>query len=372
MSVHSTGKIKICFYIDSLYLGGAQRVMSNLVNYFAADQSVEVVFITDFPNRSGQEEYALSPGIKRRYLSSKIGHNYIGKLIINLVRIKELRKILKLEKPQSVLSFLGRPNYRMLLASVRLPIRKIVSVRNDPNKEYGGSRWEKKLANTMFYWADGCVFQTKGASDYFSETIKRKSVVIGNPVDQKFFHRTWKENSKDIIAVGRLQVQKNHKLLIRAFADVAEKFPEHSLKIYGDGELKTELQNLIVSLGLENRIFLMGKNMNIQDVLPEARLFVLTSDYEGLPNSLMEAMAVGVPCISTDCSCGGPKELLSDGAGILTKCGDKEALVNALTTVLSDIELSKKLGKAAKAKAEEYRENNIMRYWEKYLRGMAL
>ena len=193
---------KVLFYIDSMQKGGANRVMANLVNYFSKKE-FNVILVNDIALDTDKPEYEVNTLVKRIILNES-GANAV---ISNLKRIKKLRKIIVQEKPDCVLSFMGPPNVRMLLASILLPCRKVVSVRNDPNREYGKNIIKKLMTNWIFLLADGCVFQTEDASKYFFGRIRRKSTIIVNPVNELFFS-TFSENRKNIVTVGRLVPQK--------------------------------------------------------------------------------------------------------------------------------------------------------------------
>jgi glycosyltransferase involved in cell wall biosynthesis len=180
----------------------------------------------------------------------------------------------------------------------------------------------------LYKKADGFVFQTEDAAKYFEGIIKCDSKIIPNPINPKFIKEPYKgEREKNIVTVGRLESQKNQKMLIEAFGKIESKYPEYSLLIYGDGSKKEELQDLIKEKGLENKVILKGKIDDVENVIDKAKMFVLSSDYEGMPNALMEAMALGLPCISTDCPCGGPRYLMENGkSGLLVPVGNSDAM----------------------------------------------
>lgn len=360
--------MKIAFYIDMMYRGGAQRVMSNLVDYFH-NSSYEVILINDFVQNGERPSYDVPDGVKRIYLRENLDGN---KLLKNIERITALRKVIKQEKPDLVLSFLGRPNKRMLVATIGVKTKKVVSVRNDPQKEYGSSSLKKWIARSLFRLADGCVFQTGDAKAYFTADVQKRSKIIYNPVGTQFYEVSRAEKVQDIIAVGRLEPQKNHKMLINAFASVSKEFPNENLIIYGEGPLREELSLLCKTAGLEEKVQLPGNVSQMEEKLAKARLFVLPSDYEGMPNALMEAMTVGVPVISTDCPCGGPKMLVTPGKdGLLVGVNDEKELVKAMREVLSDEKLQESMGRNAKEKAKEFLPSKIYGEWEEYLNQVA-
>ena len=355
-------KFKIILYIDVMYRGGAQRVMSILANYLSS-KKFDVVLITDFYSNDNKKEYVLSKNIKRIALQT---NNQGNILIKNFTRIINLRKIIKEENPNIILSFLGRPNIRMLLSSIGLKTKKIVSVRNDPIKEYGNNIFKKIITNLIFLLADGYVFQTSDAKKYFIKRIQKKSKIILNPVDDKFYNMKSIKNRHNIVTVGRLEPQKNHKLLLDAYAEIVKEYPQEDLIIYGDGSLKQELVNYAFKKNISQKVHFKGNIENVEDKLNKAKVFILTSDYEGMPNALMEAMAIGVACISTDCPCGGPRALIENNSqGILFPCNDKNKLITAIKKVLDGNFIE--IGTNAKLRAEEFRMNKIMKEWEEYL-----
>ena len=351
--------MKILFYINAIHDGGAERVMVNLAKYFS-ENGYETILVTSFRDTW---EYKVEGNVRRLTLEEREINQ--GRLARNLSRIIKLRHILKVEKPDVAVSFMAEPNFRMLISSIGLPIKIIVSVRNDPNREYAG-----KIGRFVGKWilplADGCVFQTKEAQAWFPKRLQKKSTVIFNPVKEEFFHIERKPIKGEIVTCGRLEAQKNHKLLIDAFSDVVKVYPYARLKIYGEGSLRNSLQEQINRLDLQDKAFLMGATNDVGKALQTADLFVLSSDYEGMPNALMEAMAAGVPCISTDCPCGGPRELISNHIdGILIKVNNRKALFCEIEKYYNG--LCKMISEKARLKAQLFLPNEINRIWERYI-----
>lgn len=354
---------KIVMYIDIMAHGGAQRVMGNLAGYFVG-QDIEVILINDFKLNDKEAQYTIDERVKREYLAEKNSGNLIVK---NLKRIFKLRELIKKEKPDIVLSFLGRPNKRMLIATIGLNVKKVVSVRNDPNKEYGKSFLDKIVARGLFRFADGCIFQTKDAQNYFSRLVQGKSEIILNPVDESFYLLNKTSKTKDIISIGRLEAQKNNVLLIQAFKNIANKFPEENLIFYGSGSKLCYLKDMVKKLKMENKVFFAGDTDNVSEKLASCKIFALSSDYEGMPNALMEAMASGSACISTNCPCGGPQELITDNQnGILIPVNDVNKMSFALSKLLNDDLLRENLGRNAKERAEQFKAARVYAIWKNY------
>lgn len=356
--------MKILLYIPTMTKGGAERVMSVLAGGLSR-RGHEVLMVNDFRDQSRWDCYPVAPGVRRLYLAEENAGN---RGVKNVRRIMGLRRIARAEGPDVVLSFLGNPNQRMLLAMRGVGARKVVSVRNDPNREYGPGRLRRAWVNWLFRGADGVVFQTEEASRYFREDIRERSRVMPNPVDGAFYSAKRAENPRDVVSVGRLASQKNYGLLIRAFARIASDCPGDNLVIYGEGDLRGELEGLARRLGLALRVFLPGSVEDVAGVLAGAKAFVLSSDYEGLPNALMEAMAVGLPCIATDCPCGGPRELIESGtSGILVPVGDEGALARSMKAVLDDGGARERLAAGARERAAEFETEGVIDRWEEFL-----
>lgn len=354
----------LLFYINAINGGGAERVILQLAKHFA-DAGYRSVLVTSFVDAGN--EYPVPENVTR--LSIEQEQIKQSRLMRNLSRIRALRKICKREKPAAVISFMREPNFRAILATLGLPVKTIVSVRNDPSREYAGKlgRFVGKLLLPM---ADGCVFQTEDAKVWFPERLQKKSAVIMNDVKEEFFHVV-RNSTGDVISVGRLNRQKNHALLIRAFAKIAHKYPGRKLLLYGKGDLHAELSQLIEQLGMAGRICLQGATSDVAGALSKAGVFVLSSDYEGMPNALMEALAAGVPSISTDCPCGGPKMLIEhEENGLLIPVGDEDALAEAMDRLLSDPAYAEKLGAAAREDAKRYAPEVIFQQWQEYVESV--
>lgn len=353
---------KIILYIDTLYRGGAQRVMLNLASYFSS--SYDVVLINDFIPDDTKDSYQVSDQVKRLYLRENLDGNPIKK---NIDRILTLRKIVKEEKPDVVLSFLGSPNKRMLIATMGLNCKKVVSVRNDPEREYGKGKLSRFIAKRLFAKADGVVFQTQDAANYFQDSVRKKSRIIYNPVSNIFYKIERVKEPHHVITVGRFEPQKNHKLLLTAWNQIQNLYPDEKLIIYGDGPLRAEYEAYIREFQIQDRVELPGVVTDVPARLASAKAFVLSSDFEGMPNALMEAMAVGVPSISTDCPCGGPKMLMRDQKdGFLVPCNELAPLANAICMLLND-KRREGYGVSAKKRAEIFKEERIYKQWEEFV-----
>ena len=356
-------KKHIVMFISSLNKGGSERVLVNLAEYFYS-RGYSVTIVTQYKLAN---EYEISDGIRRVY--SEITKEEVGKSRIGncIKRFRKLRNIWKQERPDLILSFIGKNNMMAILTSRFLSIPTVVSVRGEPKEEYY-SGFLRLAAEVLFPLADGIVLQTTGSKEFFGRAVQKKAVILPNSLNPAFMREIYEgERDKQIVAVGRVDANKNHIMIIRAFAALADCYPEYELVIYGEGELRQSLLQQVKEMGLQDRIHLPGSISDVAGALYKASAFVLASNSEGMPNTLIEAMALGVPSISTDCPCGGPRDLIEDGEnGILTELDNWKRLEENLQKVISDKEFAKKLSKNASKIQEKLNPDLINQKWEEY------
>lgn len=360
-------RIHVAMLIGALTKGGAERVMVNLAEDFIR-RGHRVTLVTQYRK---ENEYPFNESIKR-IISDITPEETTSSRIINFKRrFCKLRNIWKEEKPDVILSFIGKNNMMAILTSRFLRIPVAVSVRAEPKEEYYNLML-RVLAKTLFVLADKIILQTKQCFDFFPFYIRQKAVILRNPVSEAFFRDRYEgEREKTIVAVGRVDANKNHEMLIRAFAEIAQEFPDYKLIIYGEGDLREQLIALVAELGLSERIFLPGSIENVSDAIYKTRVFVLTSNSEGVPNTLMEAMMMGLTVISTDCPCGGPGELISNNRnGILTPVGDTGKLKENLQNVLKDLQKADSMGIQAKKTCDIFKKELVCEEWERMLCGL--
>lgn len=349
---------KIAFCIHCLGGGGAERVISVLANQFSK-QGYEVHLIC---NIKKDKEYPLSEKIFRHYIGYDTKKNHI---VSALQRIYRIRKICKDEKIQILVSFMAMAEYSVI-ATAGLKTKSVISIRIYPAVHYTAFL-KRTYVRLLFNYADGAVFQTVEAQQWFCKKLRRKSSVIFNPVKSEFYSVKRDVVSGLIIASGRLNYQKNYPLMLNAFANVIKNH-RLLLDIYGEGEDKEKLEELAKELKLDGVVRFCGHTDDMPFVLSKADCFLMTSDFEGLPNALMEAMAVGVPCICTDSLGGGAKMLIGDNErGILVPCNDKTALVNAITSLYENKDIKRCIAEEAKAYANQFSIDNCFATWEKYI-----
>lgn len=351
----------IVFYINKIADGGAERAIVNLATELS-ERGYTALLVTSFRT---EDEYAIGEKVERISLEDE--QVIQSSMMRNLSRIKKLRDICKKRKPEILISFMAEPIVRSQIATLGLPIKNVASVRSDPKRVYPGIKG-MLLGKILLPLVDGCVFQTRDAQEFFPIRLQKKSRIIYNPVTSEFYEKKRAPVKNKVITCGRLSAVKNHKMLIEAFVKVLEIVPDAQLDIYGIGELRNDLQQIIEQMGLSCKIHLMGNTTNVADTLTKADLFVLSSNQEGLPNALMEAMAVGVPSISTDCPCGGPRELFGDELkDMLVPVGDSMALADKMIELLTNDEQRLRVGRQMIEQAELFRANVIVDQWVEYL-----
>ena len=334
--------MKCLFVASSMNFGGAERVMSILSNAWC-DKNCEVkILLTRTP---AQSKYELNKSVELLSCYDKVKKALIPHVVI----MKSIRSLCKVWRPDVVISFYNDVAALTALAITGYHIPLIYSERNDPNR-VNQRKMDKVYRKIVERSARGFVFQTTGAQKCYPKKVQDRSDVILNPLETAGFPtHDFTSEKKEIVTVGRLEPQKNQKILIDAFSKIANDFLDYDLTIYGEGSLRPELEEFVESKGLQNRVIWPGSKNRIQEHIKDAALFVLSSDYEGIPNALIEAMAIGLPCISTDCSPGGARELINDGEnGIIVDCGNSDALAKAMVSLLEDRKKAQEMGINAK------------------------
>ena len=355
----------IAFYCSSLTRGGAERVFANLAEYFA-DKGYTVYLVTQYKQ---EDEYPLSLGISRILSDLTPKEEKKGRLGNFFARYFKLRNIFKRIKPDIVFSCNGKNNFMAECANFGLHDKVVVSVVADPKMEYPSKRMQF-LAKALFRFADGIVFQTREAASFFPKAIRKKGVILPNSINPQFIRPRFEgEREKEIVAVGRLDDNKNHAMLLTAFAGICEEFPDYRVVIYGEGENREKLQQMIPELGLQGRAFLPGRVDHIEEKIYKSTLFVMTSDTEGMPNAMLEAMSLGLCVISTDCPCGGPGEMIISGEnGYLIPVRDTEKLKEQMAYCLSHPDEMERVGRNASMIQKSMSPIEVNKKWEGYFR----
>ncbi len=347
-------KMKVLMIIKKLRYSGAYK-MFMWVAAALANSGFDVTVLTYMRNDVGE----LPQNIK--WIRADLER---GSLIKKILYV---RHYVKLEKPDASISFLLDANVINILACLGQKTKSIVCERNDPFKPH---YHVMKIVKPFFRFANGAVFQLPKVKSFYSN-IKSPSRIIPNPIQshEEVLMNSFRERKNVIVTLGRLDIfQKRHDVLINAFAKFVKEFPDYELRIYGDGPDQKKLQDQIDCLGLNNKIILAGVSDSPLETIKDAKFFVLTSDFEGIPNALAEAMSIGLPCISTDCRPGGAALLINDGInGILVPPAEEKVLCERMVDLARDGEYADLLGKNAKMISMVYSEEKITKMWVDYL-----
>lgn len=329
---------KIMLVIPTNTSGGAERVLCQLANYFAK-KDIEVTFV-NFDSESNF--YTLNQNVnyvklQTEFKSKKKIYKVLEAPVREIQRFAKINSLINKFKPDVVLPFCEMAEVLTIPNCLIQKVPFCISVRNDYSEYY----WYMKMLSKLTYSkAKLVVCQTKAVEKMLLESVRCNTTVIYNPLDETTYDKTLDtifERKHTFINVGRLTQQKNQKLLIKAFAKVSEAYPDYCLYIYGRGELREELQDLIRDLHMEDRVLLKGVLNNAIKENRYATAFVMSSDFEGFPNTLVEAMANGIPSISTDFSTRAAKQLLKDGdCGWLVDVGNEEQLAAAMINIIEN------------------------------------
>lgn len=349
---------RIVLAISSLGMGGAESVLAWLARGLGErGNSVTVLTLDD-----GSEPpfFTLPAEVHHRPLGiAGDSSGVVAAVGNNLRRIRVLRRAIMEERPDVVISFMDQTNILALLAvGGKCPV--IVSERTHPDI-LAGTVW-RWLRRRVYGRAAAVVVQTGSIQREYPWLREGLLTVIPNAV-RRPEAKASPDNPSQVVGLGRLHHLKGFDLLLRAFAVVAEKRPEWSLVIHGEGPARDELEALTVELGLEERVFLPGRTRRPHEAMARGSIFAFPSRWEGFPNALAEAMAVGLPCVAADCP-GGPADFMTHGHdGLLVPAEDVKALARALDTLMGDAALRTKLGAEGAAIVERFGEERVLDMW---------
>lgn len=334
--------MKIVFVVPDMAGGGTEKVISLLANEYVR-RGIEVSILSF---AGTQQAYALDERVETVSAGGPSG----GNPKVRLKRLLFMKKYLKQKKGCYIFSFSTIGTGFIVLSTLFGGRKMLVSERSDP-KEY-----DHKLYRDFFYgFADCLVCQTEEAIACFPKRLQRKALVIGNPVDEAVPERFEGVRARKITTAGRLEAVKNHRMLIEAFALFSKDCPDYTLDIYGKGSLEEELRLAAKEKGIADKVIFHGFCSNVKEEIRDSSMFVLSSDYEGISNSMVEAMAMGIPVIATDCPVGGCRTYIKDGEnGLLVPPKDVLSLAEAMKRLARDKELSEKISVNAQNVRKEY------------------
>lgn len=353
----------ILFFIPALNPGGSERVMATLANQWSKNHTISILTL-----QNTSCFYHLEESVQHIKMGLKIPQNGIGRLFllpwVEYKRYCFLTQYLKEHKVDFILSFTTTTN--LLIAFWKIFHRKqsvFLSERADPIAR----NWLLRILILSFYrFADAIICQNEYVKKYFlKHGFKISLPILPNPVNfQDIPMGKAPIKRRQIVTVGRLTTQKNHRLLIESFSELAQEYPQYALKIYGVGPLKNALEQQIKKLKLQNRVFLMGSKKRVMFDVQQSDIFVLPSDFEGFPNVLIEAMACGMPVISSDFPTGVARQLIKDGEnGYLFPVGNKAVLIRTLKKMLVCSDKWAEMGKMNRKIAKQYTAEEVATNW---------
>lgn len=320
--------------------GGAEKVMTHIANYFT-NQGYRVVYATIYNNGY----YQLNDCVEKKIFAPKKKSGGIKDLI-------DIRAFLKSNEFDAIIAFGYTISTKIALATIGMKCSKkiIMSERNDPERNVN-SRIKKVLRDFAYSRSAKMVFQTEDAKRYFSKKIQNKGTIILNPLFVPENDELIERRPGRVIAAGRITAQKNFTLLINAFAKFSAEYPDYYLDIYGDPDGNNEYEkliDLIKALKIDDKIKINGFSDRIINEFYGSEVYVSSSNYEGLSNSMLEAMACGTVVICTDCPCGGARMVIENKKnGLLVPTNDVDSLTAALKFIADNSSQIKNLSKKA-------------------------
>lgn len=350
----------LCLVVPDLQKGGMEKVMSELANFFCtkADTEVNIIILIN----QSSIFYKISSRIKIHKPQFTFKNNL--RVLSSTRTLFFLRRTIKKINPDAVLSFGEKYNSFVLLSCLFLNLKVFVSDRSRPDKKWGF--FHTTLRKILYPKASGIISQTNYSRDFLlKETSQRNIMVIPNPVREINIKSAERRNI--ILNVGRLIKTKRIDMLLKIFSDCEN--DEWELWLVGDdeGNEKNILTKLSIEMNITDKVTFWGKQKDIDKFYRKAKIFAFTSESEGLPNVLLEAMAAGLACISFDCIAG-PSDLIKNGTdGFIVNLFDTKMYISKLNLLIKDAELRDKLARNAILKSKQYNINNIGEKFYKFL-----
>jgi len=358
--------VNVLFVTNSLGFGGAEKMVIFVAESLSArGHAVSIANLNYVPDYVNLHRRAIDEKISVYEAGEEQKHSAKGKLSFVL-------DVAKRENSDVVIGFTGIPNVIARIVGFMRRIPAVMSERGDPARTgVGRGTLKNRIVFRLINGCKGGVFQTEGARDFYGKGLRKRGIVIPNPIFIKGELPTvsYGEREKTVVSVGRLDnFQKRYDIMLDAFKLFSEKHPEYVLKLYGKGNDEELIRTWVDDRGLDGKVLFMGLTTQPMQDIARDGVFLITSDFEGISNSLLEAMAVGLPCVSTDHTPGGARLLITDHEnGLLAPIEDAVALSNAMCEFAENPALAKACGEKARDVVNRFAPDQIIDMWEQYL-----
>lgn len=330
-------KAVFTFVVPTLTGGGAERVVSVLASALA-ELGYKTNIIVHYKT---EETYPVSSRVNVYYDANKTdGNNSIVGKIRKLLRIRnQVRKT----GTTYLIPFMDSCLIHSYYATWGMRTKLISTIRVNPRCRTSGlgEKCDEIVAKSNALFA-----QTLDEKEYYPEAIQKKTFVLPNPVNPEAFEKkhAYGEQIKNIVMAGRFTEQKNYPMALRCACIMRDRGYELTFRLYGEGKNTQDIREMITEMQLEDTVYLMGRSSTMLDDFNSSDIYVMTSNFEGMPNTLMEAMAVGLPCISTDCPSGPSDLIVNRDNGILIQMNNEVQMADELERLIKSPQMAKELG----------------------------
>ena len=356
---------RIVFITNSIGFGGAEKMLTFVANSLSdRGHSCVIVNLGVVPDYVNAYKQSINDNVAIFNVKDEVQQKN------RILEIKALTRYAKRFQADVFIGFTNFPNMYAVISGKLLRIPSIMSERGDPAKTLPNTI-KDRILKMIIDSASGGVFQTEGAMVFYGKRLQKRSVIIPNPIFIKgtIHNEPYEEREKTIVSVGRLDnKQKRLDVMLQAFSIFLKVHPEYTLKIYGSGDDERFARQWCADLRIQDNVKFMGVTKTPMQDISNAGMFLITSDFEGISNSLLEAMAVGLPCVSTDHTPGGARLLITDHFnGLLAPMGDSEALARAMCEFADNPEMAQKCGNNARDVVNRFEPQKIIDMWEDYI-----
>ncbi len=359
--------MRIVFITNSIGFGGAEKMIAYVAN--GMSQRGHCVAVVNFESVGGEYINKHTQYFDKSISIYAFDGNKSGK-ISRFQKIIFTRRVVREFEADVMVCFTMYPSFVGKIVHVLTGVPSIMSERGNPyviNKCNIFSLLELLVVNQ----SSGGVFQLKGAAEFYSERLQRRSTIIPNPIfiNDKIEPVLFNEREKSIVSVGRLDnYQKRYDVMIKSFSLFSKNHPEWILKLYGIGSDEDVIKRWCVEEGVADKVLFMGLTKQPMVDIRKAGMFLITSDYEGISNALLEAMALGLPCVSTDSEPGGARMLVQNMSnGLLVEVGDHEKIADAMAYFADNPKFAEQCGEKAKDVVTRFDAETTLDEWESYI-----